>query len=654
MLFVARPIPAWTLRIPIALISISMAPVYVSAQMSPEEHASHHPEQSQDQESTSQPAAEGNEKESGGMGGMMGGMGKMMEQMGAPKPKALYPSLMALPDLPMEERQKIQNQAHNRMKAGATLMSEGLEVLSRSASTDNFEAMQEATARLQQGLAEFESGLAAHRALAEGKAPRNVALQWFKREMNLLPTSSREPGFRLWGMSTFHTIVMAILVAFAAAMLWMYYFKMRRASALLQTLTRSRVATSPGVTNPAEPRASSPVVEDKPPSQAAVNEPPVVSNPVPPPEFPAMKSRTVPAQKWSGKLRVCRIFEETPSVKTFRLAAERDVALQFTYYPGQFLTLSLNINGKPVKRSYTIASSPTQLHYCALTVKREDQGLVSRYLHDEVKEGELLEAAAPNGKFTFTGAKADAIVLIGGGVGITPLMSVVRYLTDIGWRGDIFLLYCCRTTNDFIFREELEQLQQRHANLHVFATMTRAAGTIWMGLKGRFTADLIAHLVPDIASTRVHVCGPPAMMSAVLDMLKSLKVPEDQIQTEAFGPAKRPASVHPVAPTVTEGEPAAAPSLVDETRAEATTVTFKRSEKSAPLPAGATVLDAAEAVGVEIDNSCRSGQCGLCKIKLLSGDVTMECDDALSDDEKRQGIVLACQATANEDVEVDA
>lgn len=608
-------------------------------QVGPEEHAKHHPGAS------GPPGTPASAPGMGGEGGMMGGgMGKMMEKMGAPKPKELYPSLMALPDLPLEQRQDIQRQAHERMKAGAALMSEGLEALSRAAPSDDYAAMQEASATLREGLSQFDSGLAAHRALAEGKAPRNVALQWFKREMNLLSPATFESGFRFWGMAPFHTFMMAILVVFAAAMLWMYFFKMRRASALLRSLAESGVGASSGPAVPAVEQESTPAISAQPATQSTSAGTETVSKPVEPPEFPVMKSRTEPAHKWSGKLRVCRIFEETPGVRTFRLAAEHDVALPFTYYPGQFLTLSLSIDGKPVKRSYTIASTPTQSHYCAITVKREDQGLVSRFLHDQISEGDLLEALAPNGKFIFTGDEADSIVLIGGGVGITPLMSAVRYLTDIGWRGDIFLLYCCRTTNDFIFREELEQLQERHPNLHVFATMTRTAGTVWMGLKGRFTAEIIGHLVPDVAKCRVHVCGPPTMMSAVLDMLKALNVPDEQVKTEAFGPAKKPSAARPAAASATETQPAATTA----------TVAFTRSSKSALIAADQTVLDAADMIGVEIDNSCRSGQCGLCKLKLLSGKVTMDCDDALSDEDKQQELILACQAKTTENLEVDA
>jgi len=633
------------------------------AQVSPEEHAKHHPGGA----GAPGMAGPGMATNAPGMGGMMGGgmggpggmgemMGGMMEKMGAPKPTDLYPSLMSLPDLPLEKRAEIQQQAHQRMQSGTSLMGQGLDELSRSAATDNYAAMQEAVAKLREGISQFDSGLAAHRALAEGKAPRNVALQWFKREMNLLPSSAGVAEKRLGGPA-FHLAVIAILGAFAVVMIWMYFHKMRRASALLKSLAGAGVAASPAQSAPPiKERESAPAASARPETQSKPASPPSVRVPAVQPKFPAMKSRTEPVEKWTGKLRVCRIFQETPEVKTFRLAAEHDMALPFTYFPGQFLTLTVIIDGKPVKRSYTIASTPTQLHYCAITVKREENGTVSRFLNDNVKEGDLLEVAAPNGKFTFTGTEADSIVLIGGGVGITPLMSVVRYLTDMGWHGEIFLLYCCRTTRDFIFREELEQLQERHPNLSVFATMTRAAGTVWMGLKGRFNAEIIGHLVPDVAKRRIHVCGPSTMMAAVVDMLKALKVPDELVKTEAFGPAKKPGAPAPAAPPKADAQKASEPAAESTATPQvaAATVAFKKSGKSAPMTPDQTVLDVADATGVEIDNSCRSGQCGLCKVKLLSGNVTMDCDDSLSDDDKQQGLILACQARASENIEVEA
>ena len=239
----------------------------------------------------------------------------------------------------------------------------------------------------------------------------------------------------------------------------------------------------------------------------------------PAPIAPVEVPRVVSRGPWSGSLRLAHIFTETPTIKTFRLVDPAGCPIPFSFLPGQFLTLTIAQDAKTVKRSYTIASSPTQRDYVELTIKREELGSVSRHLHDQVREGDLLQVSTPQDYFTFTGAEADSIVLIGGGVGLTPLMSVIRYLTDRGWRQDIYLLYCCRSTEDFVFREELEHLQRRYPTLHVVATMTRAAGTTWMGPTGRLTKELLAQTVPDLPSRRIHLCGPAAMMDAVRAIL---------------------------------------------------------------------------------------------------------------------------------------
>ena len=630
----------------LACAALLVFPVIGLAQISEEEHLSHHPEEAAKKAADNSEASsgDGDGMMGGGMGGMMDKMGGMMEKMGAPKERELYPDLMRLPDLPLKKRAEVQNTAHQRMREGIRRIAQGMTKLADAAPTDDFQAMQEATEEVKLGLAHFDSGLAAHRALAEGSEPRNVALQWFRKEMNLVGSNGPDAGNHgggILGLSVLHFVSMVVLIAFAAAMLAMYFFKMRRATRLIEELATRTPEPDPAPVAAAPPAAApaSVTVQEAPDPPA----PPRAESapPVDPPEFPEMRSRTVPVKPWSGKLRVESILRETPTVKTFRLSMPDSVVLPFTYFPGQFLTFSVNIGGKPVKRSYTIASSPTQSHYCAVTVKREEDGLVSRHLHDEVKEGDLLELSAPFGKFVFTGEEADSIVLIAGGVGITPMMSAVRYLTDIGWRNDIYFLFACRTTDDFIFRRELEQLQLIHPNLHVHASMTREPGAVWMGLKGYFTSEIINHLVPGIADRRVHVCGPPPMMEAMLSNLEALGVPKDSIFTEAFGPAKKPIA-----------EPASASATKPETAG--TTVSFARSEKETRLAPDQTVLEAADEIGVEIDNSCRSGQCGLCKVKLLSGEVSMEVEDSLSEEDKAAGLILACQAKADQPVTIDA
>lgn len=591
-------------------------------QMSEEEHKSHHPGAGQAGPPGFAPGGppQGMMGDEGGMEGMMGGMGKS-------PPKDLYPSLMTLPELTPEKRTEIQMQAGERMRSGAALWSAGLEQLTQASENEDYGAMQESLAQVREGLERFESGLAARRALAEGQVPRNMALQWFKQEMNLLPPVREETSFRLWGMSLFHTAIMAGLVLFAAVMIWMYFFKMQRASLLLQNLT--------GGVAPAAAAEAAPVAAQARAAPAAV-------------DSSSTGSAQAAGKKWSGKLRVGHIFQETPDVKTFRLMNPLGGVLPFTYLPGQFLTVTVPTGDKPVKRSYTIASSPTQHDYAELTVKHKDGGAVSGFLFDSVHEGDLLEFSGPSGSFTFTGRECKCILLISGGVGITPLMSVLRFLTDRSWQGDIYLLYSCRKPEDIIFREELEYLQRRHSNVHVVITISKPEGTDWKGATGRITEELISQSVPDLASRYVHICGPVPLMEEVKKTLIELGIPKERVKTEAFGPAL--GKPEPAGPR------AAPPAGAEEKAAQVAlpTVNFAQSDKSAPLPPDKAILDVADEIGVEIDNSCRTGICGLCKVKLLSGQVTMAVEDALTPEDKAAGIILACQAKSAGNVEVEA
>ncbi|MFA6047024.1 MAG: hypothetical protein WC718_18735, partial [Phycisphaerales bacterium] len=224
----------------------------VNAQVSPEEHAKHHPGAAA---SGSQPGGQSQTAPAAGAGGMMEGMGEMMKNMGAPAPKALYPSLMDLPDLPPEKRDEVQRAAHERMKSGTDLMAEALDQLVKSAPTNDYSAMQAATAKLREGVARFDSGLAAHRAIAEGKDPRALAMQWFKGEMNLRTTTlGAEPSGPL-GLTWSHLFIMVLLVGFAAVMIAMYFFKMRRAAALFGRIEAGKGRPPPGS---APPLAGSP------------------------------------------------------------------------------------------------------------------------------------------------------------------------------------------------------------------------------------------------------------------------------------------------------------------------------------------------------------------------------------------------------------
>nr|WP_060977683.1 MULTISPECIES: 2Fe-2S iron-sulfur cluster-binding protein [Pseudomonadota] len=369
------------------------------------------------------------------------------------------------------------------------------------------------------------------------------------------------------------------------------------------------------------------------------------------PTEPGLQSpaRSEKRKRWTGDLRIAQIFAETPTVKTFRMVMPSGERLPFDFLPGQFLQVEVQSDdGTKAKRSYTIASSPTQRAYVELTVKREAQGTVSRHLHDIVKRGDLVRIAGPFGHFTFTGSDAESIVLIAGGVGITPMMSVLRFLTDTAWAGDIFFVYAARSTEEFLFRTEIEQLERRHANLRVFASMQRTPGTVWHGAEGPITRELLESAVPEIAKRRIHLCGPPPMMLAMRNILTEIGVPDAQIYSEAFGPASLPvddpAEVAAEESMTANAVPPSASSKASGSKIAATTVTFSVAGISAALDATETILEAAETAGVEIPYSCRVGECGVCVTRLLQGEVAMDVETGLDQADKAQGYVLACQA----------
>jgi ferredoxin-NADP reductase/DMSO/TMAO reductase YedYZ heme-binding membrane subunit len=355
-----------------------------------------------------------------------------------------------------------------------------------------------------------------------------------------------------------------------------------------------------------------------------------------------------PAKKkfWSGELVVARMFDETHDVRTFRLVSPDGGSLPFDHVAGQYLNLALMIDGQRVNRSYTIASSPTRSAYCEISVKRATDGYGSRHLHEAWREGQRVKVSAPAGKFIFAGHESDRVVLIAGGIGITPMMSVVRSLTDRGWRGDIYLLFSVRRVRDVVFHEELAYLQARFPNLHVRIIVSRDPETPWDGPRGQITRDIIAGFVPGLAHGPVLICGPDPMMAAMRAILVGIGVPDAEILQEAF---ISPANVEPTA--AVNGVAIAEEPLAD---GDTPSLIFKRTGKTVELASDQTVLEAAEDAGVEIPFECRSGICGQCKTQLISGRVTMDAQDALTAADRARGLILACQARATRTVEVDA
>lgn len=335
---------------------------------------------------------------------------------------------------------------------------------------------------------------------------------------------------------------------------------------------------------------------------------------------------------WSGDLVVARVADETRDVRTFRLTAPGGGELPFEHRPGQYLNLALDIDGKRVNRSYTISSPATERSYVEITVKRAPDGYASRHLHETLKRGSTLRVTAPAGRFVFDGSQGQHVLLLAGGVGITPLMAIIRTLTARAWTGRIDLVYSVKTAGDLVFGAELAALGERSPNLRVHTTFTREGSK-------RIDGTLLQTIAPDLRSLPIYLCGPEAMMAAMRALLTELGA--TNLHTEAF---VSPSSVS------SPGEEEDAGFAADGPR----TVQFASTGETAELGEAQTLLEAAEDAGVDIPSDCRSGICGQCKTRLLRGRVVMKNQDALTADDRQKRLILACQARPVGAVVVDA
>ena len=600
-----------------------------AAAQSADDHAAHHPGGAATSDAAPQTVSPSPIAAPSGANPMSKIMDEMMGgemQMG--KQTSTYSALLAFPELDRPARERAAVEANARVHRGLRLASEVTSKAHGPGETDGTEI----ATQLREAAALIESGSATTAVLNGQRSGASVANEWFRLETGLTPADTHASmAGRLWGLTPGHWLFMAATLLALGALLALQMLRLRRVRALVVPVPHAAPATDLAGPSPiapgqaiASPRISGPT------SKSARH-----------PDLSGLAPTGKP-RPWSGELRVAQIFNETPTVKTFRLVLPGSDRLPFDFLPGQFLQIAvLKEDGTKAKRSYTIASSPTQRAYVELTIKRETQGAVSRHLHDSVTTGDLVQIAGPFGRFTFTGSEAESIVLIAGGVGITPMMSVLRFLTDTAWPGEIFFVFATRSTDEFVFREEIEQLERRHPNLSVFASMERSPGTVWHGPKGHITRELLESAVPEIVGRRVHLCGPPPMMAAMREILMQIGVPEAQIFSEAFGPASLPIDEPGEQSAAQAGPPPAASARA---RLAATTVTFSVAGVSAPLHTNETILEAAETAGVEIPYSCRVGECGVCVTRLLAGEIAMEIETGLDPDDKAQGYVLACQA----------
>jgi ferredoxin-NADP reductase len=335
----------------------------------------------------------------------------------------------------------------------------------------------------------------------------------------------------------------------------------------------------------------------------------------------------------SMTLLLTHIEQQTHDTKTLRFLVPEE--RRFRAKPGQFLTFHWIVKGKRVLRSYTISSSPTHTDYVEITPKRVENGCVSNFLHDEAKIGLTVEASGPHGRFYFDPTVHRGIVLIAAGSGITPMISIIRYINDLRLSTSVTLLYCVRTRNDIIFDAELERLRSSVPNFNYVVSLSQPDDS-WRGNRGHLTQEYVFGHVTDQDRPTYFLCGPRGFMESARQILTSLGVDERRITQESFGEK-------PGARETNQSDAGAVE-----------TIEFVRSQKTCASSAGSTLLELAEANGVQIPFGCRQGDCGTCATRILCGDVQMETDTGLTPEQKKAGYVLPCVGRARGTVVVAA
>jgi ferredoxin-NADP reductase/anaerobic selenocysteine-containing dehydrogenase len=356
---------------------------------------------------------------------------------------------------------------------------------------------------------------------------------------------------------------------------------------------------------------------------------------------------------WAGQstpLQVTEIIKETHDVTTFRFQGER--ACRFVYWPGQFCSFVLDIGGKKVVRSYSISSTPTRPYSLEVTVKRVPGGLVSNWLPDNLRVGDRVEIAGPKGKFCLVpGQVPKKILFLSAGSGITPLMSMSRWLCDLAADVDVKFFNSVRSPDDIIFEHELRMMTSRYSLFEpINVTASRTSHKGWTGLTGRISRAMLEMLVPDLPERHVYICGPEGFMTAAKEIVASTGFDMANYHAESFG-GIRTSVANKASPMSSRG---AGTDAGVEAPQGAFAVEFAKSGKTTRADGKLPLLDVAEANDVDVGYSCRAGSCGECKVKLLKGKVKMTCEDGLDAADRDAGFVLSCVGVPETDVVVDA
>lgn len=303
---------------------------------------------------------------------------------------------------------------------------------------------------------------------------------------------------------------------------------------------------------------------------------------------------------------------------------------------GQYVNVFTEIDGVRTSRPYSISSSPRQRAYYEITVARATDGFVSDYLLDKVRPGDRFTANGPAGVFRYQSVfHSKKSLFLAGGSGITPFMSMLREILEAVLDRDVILLYGCRNPEAALFDQELTDYAKTYKNFAYHLVISNPAED-YSGETGFMDEALIKRLAPDYLERTCYICGPQVMNDFCRQELERMNVPQKRIRSEMFGASK-----------VIEQEPGWPAALTGQE-----VFKLKVGDRVVDAKAGEPILVALERAGIRVNVCCRSGECSLCRVKLVSGKVFLSKGTLLRYADEQFGYVHCCKAYPISDVEI--
>lgn len=347
-------------------------------------------------------------------------------------------------------------------------------------------------------------------------------------------------------------------------------------------------------------------------------------------------------------LRVTDIKQLSEDTKLFRFVSAKTKKPLAPFRAGQYIGLTVEINGVRTSRPFSLVSSPNQLAYYELGVKRKEGGFVSIYLLDHLKIGDILEATEPLGNLYYNPLfHGENLVFIAGGSGITPFISMLRYISEQNLSLNVWLIFGCLTEEDILFRDELEDIQARRSNVKVKYILSEP-GPDWKGACGFIVKNEILNFIGTAKDKYFYIVGSRDMYQFIQEELKILNIPRHHIIYEAYGV---PDDVKKVIGW---------PKDIDTSKTVKITIDFilqgKKQQEEFLASSVEPILNSIERqtnLGLNINSGCRSGQCALCRTKLISGDVFVPSEVIIREVDKNYGFIHPCIYYPITDVHLD-